>query len=287
MFLIGEFSKISRVSKRLLHHYDDIGLFKPAQIDKITGYRYYSAKQLPRLNRILALKDLGMTLDQIMKMLHADISDDEIHGMLMLKKAEMEQTVLDDLQRLRGIEARLQQNQQADNVPDVVIKSIPAQPFFSVRTTFSTESEILQLIDQILHTLPAKVGSGTFGSPAGIFYADDFSSADNDIELGYFLKKTVEKPFALSNDYVFRMRELPPVQTMASSVISEGVDPVLVGFGNIAQWIEENGYRIAGPYREIMFDVTSIRDLENATIEIQMPVEKVSPPPHLNLNLPA
>lgn len=283
MFLIGEFSKISRVSKRLLHHYDDIGLLNPAHIDQATGYRYYSAKQLPRLNRILALKDLGLTLDQIKKMLHADISDDEIHGMLMLKKAEMEQTVLDDLQRLRRIEARLQQNQVADVAPDIVIKSIPAQFFFSMRTTFSSSDDLLPLIDQILHIIPAKVGSGILGSPAGIFYADDFSSTDNDIELGYFLKKPVEKPFALTNDHVFQMRELPPVPMMVSAVAAEGVDPVLLGFGKIAQWIEDNGYRIAGPYREIMFDVTSIHDLENATIEIQMPVERVNPPTQFNL----
>lgn len=71
MFLIGEFSKISRVSKRLLHYYDDIGLLKPAYIDQTTGYRYYRAGQLPRLNCILALKELGLTLDQIKKMLQA------------------------------------------------------------------------------------------------------------------------------------------------------------------------------------------------------------------------
>lgn len=286
MFLTGEFSRLGRVSKRLLQYYDRIGLFSPQHIDTQTGYRYYSAKQLPRLNRILALKDLGLSLEQIKKMLQAEVSDDEIQGMLMLKKAEIEQTVLDDLQRLRRIEARLQQNQTADDAPDVVIKSIPAQPFLSVRTTFSTQAEILQLIDQILHTIPTRVGSGVLGSPAGIFYADDFSSTDNDIEIGYFLKKTVEKPIALTNDYVFRARDLPPVKTMASCVQGEGIDPVLVGFGKIAQWIEENGYRIAGPYREIMFNVTSIHDLENAVLEIQMPVERVSPPSSLKLDFP-
>jgi DNA-binding transcriptional MerR regulator len=64
MFLTGEFSQISRVSKRLLHYYDEIGLLKPAHIDPHTGYRYYSASQLSQLNRILALKDLGLSLDQ-------------------------------------------------------------------------------------------------------------------------------------------------------------------------------------------------------------------------------
>jgi DNA-binding transcriptional MerR regulator len=114
MFLTGEFSQISRVSKRLLHYYDEIGLLKPAHIDQHTGYRYYSASQLSQLNRILALKDLGLSLDHIAGMMQADVSDEEIHGMLLMKKAELEQTLREDMQRLRGIEARIQQNQLRD-----------------------------------------------------------------------------------------------------------------------------------------------------------------------------
>ena len=64
MFRIGEFSKIAQVSGRLLRYYDKLGLFKPIRIDPETGYRYYSAQQLPALNRILALKELGLTLDR-------------------------------------------------------------------------------------------------------------------------------------------------------------------------------------------------------------------------------
>src|SRR6516225_2091352 len=108
MFRTGEFSHLARVSKRLLQFYDEIGLLKPTHIDLRTGYRYYSARQLPRLNRILALKELGFSLDQITQMLQAEISDEAIEGMLLLKRAEVEHTVVEELQRLRGIEARLQ-----------------------------------------------------------------------------------------------------------------------------------------------------------------------------------
>lgn len=63
MFKIGEFSRLSRVSVRMLRHYDQLGLLTPSQTDSFTGYRYYSANQLPRLNRILALRDLGFSLE--------------------------------------------------------------------------------------------------------------------------------------------------------------------------------------------------------------------------------
>lgn len=282
MFLIGEFSKVARVSKRSLHHYDEIGLLKPAYIDHTTGYRYYSASQLTQLNRILALKDLGIPLYQVAKMLHTDISDEEITGMLILKKAEIEETLLEDIQRLRGIEARLQQNQASQNIPDVVIKSIPTQLFYSVRTTFSTEDEIFPFIDQILYKLPANVNSSALGSLVGIFYDHDFKSSGNDVEIGYFVKKPVE-PLALTKKHILQMRELPAVEMMASSIQDGGIDPVLLGFGKIARWIEEHGYKMTTPYREIMFDVTNIRDLQNTVIEIQIPVEKL-PPSTISLN---
>ena len=64
MLKIGDFSKLSQVSIKALRLYDQIGLLKPTVVDNYTAYRYYSASQLPRLNRILAFKDLGFSLEQ-------------------------------------------------------------------------------------------------------------------------------------------------------------------------------------------------------------------------------
>ena len=111
-----------------LRYYDQIGLFQPSHTDQFTGYRYYSADQLPDLNRILALKELGLTLDQIKRLVLDDVSVEEIRGMLALRKAQVEQTVQDEINRLRIIEARLQQieMQGAMVEDDVVLKSVPA-----------------------------------------------------------------------------------------------------------------------------------------------------------------
>ena len=56
MLKIGEFSKLSRVSVRMLRHYDEIGLLKPAETDRFTDYRYYREDQLPTAGRIAALR---------------------------------------------------------------------------------------------------------------------------------------------------------------------------------------------------------------------------------------
>jgi DNA-binding transcriptional MerR regulator len=275
MFLTGEFSQISRVSKRLLHYYDEIGLLKPAHIDPHTGYRYYSASQLPRLNRILALKDLGLALDHIARMMQADVSDEEIHGMLLIQKAEVEQMLLEEVQRLRRIEARLRQNRMADDMPDVVVKSIPAQLFLSIRAMIPSPQEMLQLVEHVQRVLPSRVDPRVLGPFTGVVYTDGFTLRNNDVELGYLLKKPVEGPIALSEEYVLRMRELPAVATMATAVQTGGPDLVFVALGSIGQWIEANGYRMAGPYREIGVELPGTGPFDDMIIEVQMPIERM------------
>jgi DNA-binding transcriptional MerR regulator len=276
MFRTGEFSSIARVSKRLLQYYDEIGLLKPAHTDPYTGYRYYSAKQLPRLNRILALKDLGLTLDQIAAMLEDAISDEAIHGMLLLKKAELEQALRDDLQRLRQIEARLQQNRLSDDAPDVVVTSIPAQLFLAIRATIPSPEEMLQLVQQVQRVIPLRVDPRVLGLFAAVVYTDGFALTNNDVEVGYLLKKPVEDPVVLSDEYVLRMRQLPAVETMATAVQTGGPDLVFMALGRIGHWIEANGYRMAGPYREIAIELPSSGTFDDMVVEVQMPIEKES-----------
>jgi DNA-binding transcriptional MerR regulator len=276
MFLIGEFSQISRVSKRLLQYYDEIGLLKPAHIDPHTGYRYYSARQLSHLNRILALKDLGLSLDSIAGMMQADVSDAEIRGMLLLKKAEVEHTLREEVQRLRRIEARLQQNQLADDALDVVVKSIPAQLFLSIRAVIPSPEEMLQLVQHVQRVLPSRVDPRVLGPFAGIVYTDGCTLTNNDVEFGYLLKKPVEDPIALSEEYVLRMHELPAVQTMATAVQTGGPDLVFAALGRIAHWIEANGYRIAGPYREIGVGLPGSDTFDEMIVEVHMPLERTS-----------
>ena len=69
MIRIGEFSRIGQVSVKTLRYYDTVELLKPTEVDPSTGYRYYSFDMLPKLNRILALKELGLSLEQIKQLL--------------------------------------------------------------------------------------------------------------------------------------------------------------------------------------------------------------------------
>ena len=89
MFRIGDFSRIGRITIRTLRYYDEIGLLKPVKADELTGYRYYSINQLPRLQRIVLLKSLGLSLDDIQDLLENDLPANQIRRLLQVKETEI------------------------------------------------------------------------------------------------------------------------------------------------------------------------------------------------------
>src|SRR5829696_9128903 len=109
MFKIGEFSRLAQVPVPTLRYYDQVGLLKPVEVDRFTGYRYYSVTQLPRLNRILALKGLGFSLEQIGLALDEGLTPEQMRGMLRLRHAQISQLLNEAQSQLVEVEARLQQ----------------------------------------------------------------------------------------------------------------------------------------------------------------------------------
>ncbi len=127
MLSIGEFARLGDVSVRTIRHYDEIGLLKPAQVDPVTGYRGYSPDQLGKLNRIIALKELGLSLAQARRLLDG-ITLDELHGMLILRRVQLEHELEERRSQLLAVEARLRYVAQEAVMPadDIVVKTVPA-----------------------------------------------------------------------------------------------------------------------------------------------------------------
>lgn len=134
---VGEFSRLAQVTIKALHHYDELGLLKPASIDELTNYRYYTVEQLPRIHRIVALKDLGLSLEQIKLMLDEEMPTEQIRGMLRLKQAEARQQMREVQQQLAMIEFRLRMIEAETNFPilDVVMKSLEPMHVLSLTAT--------------------------------------------------------------------------------------------------------------------------------------------------------
>lgn len=274
MFTVGEFSRLARVSKRLLRYYDEIGLLKPVHTDPFTGYRYYSAEQMPRLNRILALKDLGLSLDQIQRLLSDQISTEEMQGMLLLKKAEIEQQVQEEIQRVRNIEARLGfiRSAEADGPFGVVIKQIPPQPALSVRTVLPSLEHMAGLWGPIMSALPQKLGEGLF---FGIMHSDGIEEGNVDVEIGRTISAKSHAPVPVREGLQLRFCELPAVDTMATFAAQGPFANLLIGYSVIGTWAEANSYRFARVPREVALQMPQRADGSDAIMEIQYPVEPV------------
>ena len=135
---IGEFSRLARVTVKALRLYDRLGLLKPARTDDSSGYRYYSGGQLPRLNAILALKELGFSLEQIKGFLDEDLSPAQVRKMLEARRDETKLSLEAGRERLARLEARLRTMDDGPGFPgryEVVVKPVPAMRVAYLRAT--------------------------------------------------------------------------------------------------------------------------------------------------------
>ncbi|MFN8421024.1 MAG: MerR family transcriptional regulator [Anaerolineae bacterium] len=272
MIRIGDFARIGQVSVVTLRHYDEIDLLKPIAVDIATNYRYYSVAQLPRLNRILALKDLGFSLDQIEQVLNG-LNVEQLRGMLKLKQAEVQQQIADEQARLTRIEVRLKQIESEDNLPeyDVVLKIVPAVLIASRSVTIPTNDQVPLYLDAALfeaYNYATTNGARAIGDWFAIWHQPAETLANEVAEAAVPIDHAVP-----GSDQV-KVYELP--RTQVASVIHYGAFKNLVQEHTaLLRWIEAHSYETVGTYREIYIK----HDRENMTdsaTEIQYPVEKRS-----------
>ena len=274
MFRIGDFSKIAQVSGRLLRYYDEIGLLSPEFTDPQTGYRYYSARQLPRLNRILVLKELGLSLEQVARLLARDTSTEEIRGMLALRKAQIEQSLQEEMERLSVVEARLEQIDAYGQVvePDVVLKSIPTQRFLALREVLPGISARRRLVQSISAVVPRAVEPSSLGHIAIVTHSPIYDPEALDIEIGYLLTGKAPASVRLSQERVLTMRELSAVDTMATFAYEGRISDLHWGHGMLGTWVEQKNWHIIGMGREILIQPPASDTEDEVLVEVQLPV---------------
>jgi DNA-binding transcriptional MerR regulator len=279
MFRIGEFSHIAQVSGRLLRYYEEIGLLSPEYSDPQTGYRYYSAEQLPRLNRILVLKELGLGLDQIAQLLSRNTSSEEIRGMLLLRKAQITQAMQDDMAQLRLVEARLDQIDAFGQSPllDVVVKAIPPQRYLALREVFPEVAAVRRLVIQIAALVPPRMPAGSLGQIAFVVHSRMFDPDALDFEVGYLITGKSPTEIRLSEERVLTVRDLPAVETMATLAHTGSINDIHRSYGLLGTWVERQQWQIVGPGRQVMLQLPQ-PGKDDAVIELQLPVSKAGTP---------
>ncbi|WP_043621077.1 MerR family transcriptional regulator [Nonomuraea candida] len=257
MFSIGDFARLGLVSVRMLRHYDAIGLLRPAHVDPVTGYRSYQAEQLARLNRIVAIKDLGFTLEQVRAILDEKVSTEELHGMVRLRRAQLEARINADLARLRSVEARLRTIETEGHMgtAEVVLKRLDrirvAQ--LSARAASYEGEDIGPVISPLFEELCRRVdaaGVRILGPGIAHYLQED----DGTVMVHACLPANVSP-----GGHDFDVADLPAVETAATIIHRGPMEEAGPTFQELAHWIEEHGYRALDLPREVSLHVPEDR----------------------------
>jgi DNA-binding transcriptional MerR regulator len=250
MFKIGEFSRFTRVSVKTLRHYDELGLLRPRVVDRFTNYRYYSADQVPRLNQILALRELGFSLEQIGRLLEADLSPEQLRGMFAGKRAEIVERLRAEEAQLARVDAYLAQLSQEPRARyDVVVRAVEPLLVASVRCWVAgsvgpdDEDGVAAMFDEI-EAYAARFKARAALPPAIIYHDSEYRADGQDLEVA------VPLTIAIPATERIQVHELPGWESVACLIHSGGYDDLAQTLGTLLQWIELNDYAIAGPMRE-------------------------------------
>lgn len=275
MFKIGDFSKIGLVSIKTLRHYAEIGLLQPAYIDDQTGYRYYQVDQLPRLNQIMALKDLGFSLSQVKTMLDDNLSVDDMRELLAKRRSQIQEQIQAEMQRLAWIEAKIDFVEREGKMPNSqpMIKNTPAMNVLAIREPAPNMSNWGEMITRT-HTALAKHGVLDIPQCFAVFHGDEYDHEMVDWELAFPVNTKTSEAIEVMEGRRLEPRQVPAVEVAACLVHRGSYATLSQGYSSLAYWIKQNGYEISGAGREVYLKIgfQHGNPADNLT-EIQFPVK--------------
>jgi DNA-binding transcriptional MerR regulator len=270
MLSIGEFARLGQVSPRMLRHYDETGLLKPHQVDPETGYRSYAVAQLRQLHRLVALRDLGLSLEQIRPLMDDDPSIDELRGMLRLRWAQIEQDVAVEQARLRRVEAHLRalEGSIVMSSLDVAIKTtepVRIAEATAVAPGFGYENMhplFERIVPEVLgHLADAKVRPGIMIA----WYEEPADDGTVVLHAGFDVGAQ-----AVADGERIHVVELPAVR-VASVVHRGSMENIVAVYEALLGWVEDSGHRLSGRSRELYHEWDDDHP-ELSITELQMPV---------------
>lgn len=270
MLKICDFSKLSRISIRMLRHYDEIGLLAPESIDPITGYRYYREAQLSEAQRIVSLREMGFGLSSI-----AALVQSEDPGLMeQALKAQRRELMLQMHQlqtQLRLLDTaliRLRKDPEMTSY-EISLKQMPARKVASVRQIIPRYEEEGRLWHILMKEItPLHVKGGRMDQSVAIFHDREFKDHDVDVEIQY----AVSGEYPDTEHVTFKDE---PAFVYASAIMRGSYEQADLINQSIACWIRDNGYEFNGPMFNIyIVSPNQTQNPDEWVTEVCYPVRK-------------
>lgn len=270
MFKIGEFSKITQISVRMLRYYDEQKLLEPCMIDNLNGYRLYSAKQIDQLNRIVLLRDMGFGVKDIKALLETWNSENiKITLMEQMKKTEENiQSEKRELKQIQGLLSDLD-NQERELTIEIIRKALPMQHVMSIRRIvpdYYYESILWKEFGEVLNNVRNIDKLQSFS----IYHDLDYREKDVDIELCVVAE---ELNIPVKNKEVI-YRQVEKVDMAACFMIYGPYDNISRAYKEFAYWLERhNEYQMHGENRQVChISWCHTKNPEEYITELQIPL---------------
>ena len=277
---ISDLAHLARVSTRTLRHYDEIDLFKPTRIDPLSGYREYSVTQLALLNRILALRDLGFSLEQITGLTSNGFAPERLKDLLELRKAELETHISEERKRLEQVEQRLEHINKEGNMPDynISIKPLPDYLVASVRDkNLELRQENLRSLRQYYAVLFSYLEQqGVPRDLPQINLGHQLETKIDGDKWDFEVTQVLEKSIPESDQVkVYKIKGVPEAAFLEISGVHDW-QKTEDAFLGLLTWVEQHGYSIVGALRQVYLEMPEgYGEGVPCKLELQIPVQRV------------
>lgn len=279
MYKIGAFANLCQTSVQTLRYYERLGLLEPEHIDKHTSYRYYTLRQVEQVNRIMALKELGLSLGKIGELITKNISTEQIEIMLKSQRDEIERSIETEISRLRHIDFHIKLLEQENKMIDLDISIKPIEPIrvLSYKGSFNSDHEARELFATAMQTIK-KAGVPLKYDYVMAISHQTFEHRLEDIEVAFPVEDDYEGEITVDEKYTFSTHIVPGTDsgiTLSHKGLFEGEEGMQATVKLTNMWMAQNGYEPLTPVRISYLALMPDVEPEEQLRQIQIPVQKV------------
>lgn len=271
MLKIGDFSRLSRISIRMLRYYDESDLLRPEAVDPFTGYRYYGEGQLVQAGRIQALRAMGFGVAEVGQILAQYTRKSQLERFLLEQRQALLAQREHLAQRLQAVDSTLEWLRKDGTMMgyEVNLKTLPERQVASVRMTlpaYGDEGRLWQVMAQETAGLNLRTANPPY---LLVRYLDgEYREQTVDLEA----QKAVLGSYPDTEHVKFKTA---PAVTYAGAVYKGGYDKIGLVNEAVAQWIAGNGYELDGISFNLYYVTPAdTHDPEEYVTEVCYPVRR-------------